>query len=114
MSVHHLIGASGYSPACAVLPGIANAAGSGDEPVVVTISNLVDQFGTGLLPANYAVAVSPSQACAVSISSKTTSGFDLDHAIEAGRSEHQVIHVQFWLMARSRSRRKCADLFVLF
>ena len=77
MSVHHLIGASGYSPACAVLPGIANAAGSGDEPVTVTISNLTDQYGNGLLPANYAVAVSPSQACAVSISSKTTSGFQV-------------------------------------
>jgi hypothetical protein len=43
----------------------------------VTISNLVDAWNNGQLPANgaYAVLVSPSQACAVSVSNKSTSGF---------------------------------------
>jgi hypothetical protein len=36
-----------------------------------------DMYGSGLLPQNgaYAVAVTPSQACAVSVSSKSTTGF---------------------------------------
>jgi hypothetical protein len=78
MSVHRLIGASGYSPACAVLPGIANPAGSRDEPVTVTISNLTDQYGNGLLPSNYAVAVTTGQSgVTVAVGSKTTSGFQV-------------------------------------
>jgi hypothetical protein len=55
---------------------IANPAGSGaGASVSVTINNLVDQFGTGRLPNNYAVTVTPSQACASSVTNKNNSGF---------------------------------------
>ncbi len=59
--------------------GITNpAGGSGGASVTVTISqNLTDAFGNGLLPAAYACAVSPSQACLVSIGSKTSSSFNV-------------------------------------
>jgi hypothetical protein len=54
----------------------ANAAGSGaGASVSVTINNLVDQYGTGRLPNNYAVSVAPSQACFWSVSNKTNAGF---------------------------------------
>jgi hypothetical protein len=55
---------------------IANAAGSGaGASVSVTIGNLVDQYGTGRLPNNFAVAITPSQACFWSVSNKTNAGF---------------------------------------
>ena len=41
----------------------------------VTINNLVDQFGTGRLPSNFAVVVTPSQACFWSVTNKSASGF---------------------------------------
>ncbi len=56
--------------------GIANAAGgSAGASVSVTINNLVDQFGTGRLPSNFAVVVTPSQACFWSVTNKSASGF---------------------------------------
>ncbi len=62
----------------AALAGVPNAAGSGaGTAVTVTISSFVDQYGTGQLPAAYSVQVTPSQACAVSITSKTSSGFNV-------------------------------------
>jgi hypothetical protein len=55
---------------------IANPAGSGaGASVSVTINNLVDQFGTGRLPNNYAVSIAPSQACFWSVTNKTNAGF---------------------------------------
>ncbi len=55
---------------------IANAAGgSAGASVSVTINNLVDQFGTGRLPSNFAVVVTPSQACFWSVTNKSASGF---------------------------------------
>jgi hypothetical protein len=76
MRVNYLVGASGYQPAVAAAYNISNSAGSGSSPVSVSVS-FVDAFGVGQLPAGgaYAVAVCPSQACFVSVSSKTSSGF---------------------------------------
>jgi hypothetical protein len=65
----------------AALSGIANAAGSGaGASVSVAISSFVDQYGTGQLPSgngvqSYSVQVTPNQACFVSVTNKTTSGF---------------------------------------
>ena len=57
--------------------GIANAAGgSAGASVTTTISSFVDQYGVGESPANYAVQVTPSQACAV-LTGKTTNGFSV-------------------------------------
>ena len=76
MRVNYLVGASGYQPAVAAAYNISNSAGSGSSPVSVSVA-FTDQFGVGELPAGgaYAVSVSPSQACFVSISNKTASGF---------------------------------------
>jgi L-2-hydroxyglutarate oxidase LhgO len=56
---------------------VVNGAGSGSSPVSVNVTGFQDMYGTGLLPQNgsYAVAVTPSQACAVSVSNKSTTGF---------------------------------------
>jgi hypothetical protein len=57
---------------------VANAAGSGEgASVTVTISNIVDKYGSGLLPRTYVVNALASQAATVTVSSKTTSGFTL-------------------------------------
>jgi hypothetical protein len=77
ISIKRLIGANGKMSIVATIAAVANPAGSGSTPVVVTISNLVDAWDNGQLPANgaYAVLVSPPQAGAVSVSNKSTSGF---------------------------------------
>jgi hypothetical protein len=78
MLANKLVGANGYQPTVAALYNVANAAGSGSgNPVTITVSNLVDQYGNGMLPASglYCVTVTPSQACMASITNKTTSGF---------------------------------------
>jgi hypothetical protein len=80
MIPNRLIGANGYEPVVAAIFNVANAAGSGaGNPVTITVSNLVDQYGNGMLPASgaYCVIASPSQACMASITTKTTSGFTL-------------------------------------
>jgi hypothetical protein len=58
--------------------GIANAAGSAGATVSTAVS-FVDRYGTGLLPAGglYVVQVMPSQACYISVNSKTSSGFNV-------------------------------------
>jgi len=50
---------------------VANAAGSGSGATVTTSISL------GGLPANYRVHVTPNQACFVSVTNKTTAGFDV-------------------------------------
>jgi hypothetical protein len=80
MQVNRLSGANGYQHVVATIPNVVNVAGSGaGVAVTVTISNLTDQFGGGLLPPNgaYTVTATPSQNCAASISAKTNSGFVL-------------------------------------
>ena len=57
------------------LAGVANAAGGGAGEAVTTAVSFTDTYGNGQLPAAYAVAVTPSQACAWSVTGKTTSGF---------------------------------------
>jgi|SRR5580693_3399663 hypothetical protein len=76
MNVNRLVGASGYAPVVAALSNIANAAGSGSAAVTVAVS-CVDQYNVGQLPAAYTVTVTPSQACFVSVTSKTASGFNV-------------------------------------
>jgi hypothetical protein len=78
MIVNRIIGASGYTPTVATGFNVPNPAGSGSSPVTVSMS-FVDQYGTGLLPPNgaYSVHVSPNQACFVSITNKTASGFNV-------------------------------------
>lgn len=63
------------------LPNVANAAGSGAGAAVttaITVTAPPQGPGNGL-PANgnYTVAVTPSQACFVSITGKTTTGFNV-------------------------------------
>ncbi len=64
------------------LAGIPNAAGGSAGAAVTTAvtATLSDQFGSGRLPTmpnSYAVLVSPSQACFVSVSGKTNTGFNI-------------------------------------
>jgi hypothetical protein len=77
--INHLVGANGYAPAIAIISSFAHGAGAASSPVSVTFSNFVDRFGNGLLPSNggYAVAVSPSQACAISVRNKSPAGFTI-------------------------------------
>jgi hypothetical protein len=77
--INHLVGEKGYAPAIAIIANFVHGAGSGSSPVNVTFSNFVDRFGNGLLPSNgeYAVAVSPSQACAISVTNKSPAGFTI-------------------------------------
>jgi hypothetical protein len=79
MMVNRLIGAIGYTPTVASLYNTPNPAGSAGNPVIVTISNLVDSLGNGMLPhtGSYGVVVSASQACFASVSNKTASGFEV-------------------------------------
>ncbi len=73
-----LIGGNGFTAAIDMRSNAPNPAGSGNgSPVSVSLTNFVDQFGNGVLPGtlNYSVLVTPSQACTVSVSAKTTSGF---------------------------------------
>jgi hypothetical protein len=68
----------GSSILCA-LGGLSNAAGgsAGASVSTAVTATLTDQFGNGRLPNSYAVVVSPSQACLVSIGSKTSSSFNV-------------------------------------
>jgi hypothetical protein len=64
------------------LAGVANAAGSGAGASVTVPIAFTDQYGTGLLPSgngtqNYSVQITPSQACLVAITNKTSSGFNV-------------------------------------
>jgi hypothetical protein len=75
-----LVGANGFSPPVASLSNVANDSGSGaGNPVTVSslASFFEDQFGNGLLPPAYSVQVTPSQACAASVMSKTSTGFSV-------------------------------------
>ena len=76
MLTNRLVGANGYTPCVAAASNIPNAAGSGSSPVSVSVS-FTDPYGVGTLPANgaYSVTVTASQACAVSVTNKSTTGF---------------------------------------
>jgi hypothetical protein len=78
-AVKQLIGANGRTSTVAALYKVPNGAGSGSTPVSVTISNLVDSFGSGQLDPTgaYSVQVTPNQACLVSVTNKTASGFSV-------------------------------------
>jgi hypothetical protein len=54
---------------------VANAAGSGSGASVTT--TVTFPSATGGLPPNFAVLVSPNQACAWSVTNKTWQGFDV-------------------------------------
>jgi hypothetical protein len=77
MIVNRLVGGNGYAPTVAAIPNMPNPSGSAGSPVSVTIDNLVDSLGNGMLPVtgSYGVVVSPSQACIASVTNKTASGF---------------------------------------
>ncbi len=57
-----------------VLTGIANAAGAAGA----TVSTTITLPASADLPADYAVMVSPSQACFWYVSGKTSSGFTVN------------------------------------
>jgi len=62
----------------AVLNGLANAGGSTGAAVTTAVSFVHAQYGTPLLPpAGYSVSVTPSQPCFVSVTAKTSSGFNV-------------------------------------
>jgi hypothetical protein len=56
---------------------VANAAGGSAGTAVTTALTFVDEYGVGVLPAEYAVVVTPSQACFATVTNKTTSGFNV-------------------------------------
>jgi hypothetical protein len=78
MLANRVIGANGYSPVVAAAYNVSNASGSTGAAVTTAVS-FTDQFGNGTLPANgaYTVTVTPSQACFVSVTGKTSSGFNV-------------------------------------
>jgi hypothetical protein len=59
--------------------GAANPAGSGNGASVTIPIAVADKYGNGRLPASlhYNVAVSPSQPCFVTITGKTSTGFNV-------------------------------------
>jgi hypothetical protein len=61
----------------AARPNVANAAGAGEGAAVTTAVAFVDQYGNGTLPPEYSVIATPNQACFVSVSNKTASGFSV-------------------------------------
>jgi hypothetical protein len=78
-ALKQIVCGNGRTIFAASLFNVANPSGSGTSPVSVTISNLVDSLGNGMLPVDgrYGVVVSTSQACLTSISNKTASGFEI-------------------------------------
>lgn len=77
---------------------LANAAGSDLGVPVTTAVEFTDRdLGVGILPAVYAVLVTPSQACMVSVTGKTTSGFsvtltpDIEVVLAAGTFDVVVL-----------------------
>jgi hypothetical protein len=56
---------------------VSNASGAASTPVTTPVS-FTGLYGAPLLPGNgYAVNVTPSQACFVSVTGKTSSGFNV-------------------------------------
>jgi hypothetical protein len=75
---------------------VANAAGAGAGDAVTTALTFEDQYGNGTLPPEYSVVVTPSQACMVSVTDKTTSGFNVvltpaSGTLEAGTFDLVVV-----------------------
>jgi hypothetical protein len=56
---------------------VQNAAGSGAGNPVTTSVAFTDNFGVGILPSSYNVLATPSQSCFVTVTAKTTSGFNV-------------------------------------
>src|ERR1700722_13572155 len=54
-----------------------DAAAAKGEPVTLTVETIVDTFGIGRLPENYAVIATASQPATVSVSFKSRRGFTL-------------------------------------
>jgi hypothetical protein len=79
MTFHQLADNQSVPAIAATAVGIANAAGSGAGSAVTTAVSFKDQWSQPLLPAslNYAVVVTPSQACFASVTNKTPSGFNV-------------------------------------
>jgi hypothetical protein len=75
----HLIGSHGLSPLCMISSNVANVAGSGaGASVTVDLSSSYqDQFSVGILPLNYSVLVTPSQAATANVINKSNSGFQV-------------------------------------
>src|ERR1700733_6138822 len=61
----------------APLLSVPNAAGAGAGDSVSTPVSFVDQFGGGLLPANYLVLITPSQPCTAVATNKLSTGFNV-------------------------------------
>jgi hypothetical protein len=81
MLANRLVGANGYTPVVAAAYNVANASG-GTGAAVTTAVSFTDQFGNPTLPGDagqgrYTVTVTPSQACFVSVTGKTSSGFNV-------------------------------------
>jgi hypothetical protein len=76
-----LIGGSGYSPIHYALANQANSAGGGaGQTVSISYATFFqDQYGNPQLPdpANYSVAVCPSQSAIGYVTGKTNSGFSV-------------------------------------
>jgi hypothetical protein len=78
MLARQLVGGNGYAPIVGAAFNTPNASGATNTPVSTAVS-FTDAFGNGTLPqgGNYCVVVTPSQACFVSVSAKTVSGFNV-------------------------------------
>jgi hypothetical protein len=74
-----LVGSNGFLPTHIIAPNVANVAG-GDAGADVTTSlatSFTDQWNQGFLPPDYCVLVTPNQDAAVSVTSKTSTGFNV-------------------------------------
>jgi hypothetical protein len=70
----------------AFIASVANASGAPSAAVTTPVS-FTGLYGAPLLPANgYAVNVTPSQPCFVSVTNKTTSGFSVVMTPLSGQS----------------------------
>jgi len=76
-SVHRLVDNQSMPIIIGSVFNVANAAGSGAGAAVTTAVCFTDRYGTGLLPPSYSVHVTPSQAAFVTITDKTSSGFNV-------------------------------------
>jgi hypothetical protein len=57
--------------------GVPNAAGGSAGASVSTPVSFTDQYGNGLLAAVYTAYVTPSQTCFVTITGRTSTGFNV-------------------------------------
>jgi hypothetical protein len=76
-SVLHLADSNGSTHVVAFIPAVANASGAPSAAVTTPVT-FTGLYGATVLPSNgFAVNVTASQPCFVSVTNKTSSGFNV-------------------------------------